>query len=444
MKLDQEKMTLKVKDALMQAVEKSIAERYSEVCWEQWALELSLQKDSLWIAFLEPELNDLKTQLQSIIKSKPRLTHHSEQIRFSNPLENVFSSAQKFKNSMGDEFLSTEHFLLASFEEDKIIGTILRKKFKTQDELKEAIMNQRGGNSTDNDQPENSMNVLNKYCKNLTEDARNGQLDPVIGRDTEIRRVVQVLSRRTKNNPVLIGEPGVGKTAIAEGLALRIVNGDVPEGLKDKMLLSLDMGLLVAGAKYRGEFEERLKNIIKDIGKSNGKIILFIDELHTLVGAGKTDGAMDAGQLLKPALARGELRCIGATTLEEYKKYIEKDKALERRFQSTLVEEPSVEDTITILRGIKDKYETHHGVKIMDSALIAAAELSDRYISSRFLPDKAIDLIDEAASQLHIEIHSVPKVLDEINRKVTRLSVELKALENEQKNMNTMDSQGAK
>lgn len=440
MNLNQEKMTLKVKDALMKAVEKSVEEKFLEVCWEQWALELSLQEDSLWRFFLEPDLEPLKNQLQLKIQSQSQsqLTHNPENIRLSRKMEGTFSRAKQFKISMKDEFLSTEHFLLASFENNDIVGKFLKKRFKTKEELKGAIMNQRNGNSIDNDQPENSMNILGKYCKNLTEDAKNSQLDPVIGRDAEIRRVIQVLSRRTKNNPVLIGEPGVGKTAIAEGLALRIINGDVPEGLKNKTLLSLDVGLLVAGAKYRGEFEERLKNVIKDISKSNGEIILFIDELHTLVGAGKTDGAMDASQLLKPALARGELRCIGATTLEEYKKYIEKDKALERRFQSILVEEPSVEDTITILRGIKDKYETHHGVKIMDSALIAAAELSDRYISSRFLPDKAIDLIDEAASQLNIEIHSTPKVLDEINRKVTRLTVELKALENEYKSINPL------
>jgi ATP-dependent Clp protease ATP-binding subunit ClpB len=432
MELQQDKFTIKTKEALALAVQMSVQGKYSEVQLEHFLLALESQTDTIWSYFTKENHEDLKTKLNKELDKYGRLTQPTENIRLASKLVNFLMSSQQFQTLLKDEFLSTEHFLLQSFETGNVVGVFLKRKFKNLEELKVAIMNLRNDKNVTSDQPEDSLKVLDKYCKDLTELANEGKLDPVIGRDSEIRRVIQILSRRTKNNPVLIGEPGVGKTAIAEGLALRIINGDVPDGLKNKKLLSLDMGLLVAGAKYRGEFEERLKNVIKEISDSRGEIILFIDEIHTLVGAGKSDGAMDAGQLLKPALARGELRCIGATTLDEYRKYIEKDKALERRFQSTLVEEPSVEDTITILRGLKEKYEVHHGVKIKDSALIAAAKLSDRYISSRFLPDKAIDLIDEAASQLNIEVHSVPKALDEMNRKVTRLKVELKALEQEQ------------
>lgn len=432
MEIQQDKMTVKTKEALANAVQMAFQDKSSEVQIEHFLLSLNSQKETVWSYFVKDALVELNTKLEAELKKAPKLSNPSENIRLSAKLGSFLMAAPQFQSLLKDDFLSTEHFLLQSFEANNIVGQYLRRKFKTTEDLKVAIMNLRNDKNVTSDQPEDSLQVLEKYCKDLTALANEGKLDPVIGRDSEIRRVIQILSRRTKNNPVLIGEPGVGKTAIAEGLALRIINGDVPENLKNKKLLSLDMGLLVAGAKYRGEFEERLKNVIKEISDSHGQIILFIDEIHTLVGAGKTDGAMDAGQLLKPALARGELRCIGATTLDEYKKYIEKDKALERRFQATLVEEPSVEDTITILRGLKEKYEVHHGVKIKDSALIAAAKLSDRYISSRFLPDKAIDLIDEAASQLNIEVHSVPKALDEMNRKVTRLKVELKALEQEQ------------
>ncbi len=432
MDLQNEKMTLKTKEALSLAVQMAFQDKFSEVALEHFILALNSQKDTLWFYLTKDYFVELNAKLKQELLKAPRLASPSENIRLSSKLSSFFLSSQKFQELLQDEFLSTEHFLLQSFEVGNAVGQVLKLKFKSLENLKVEIMSLRNDKKISSDQPEESMKVLEKYCKDLTALANEGKLDPVIGRDAEIRRVIQVLSRRTKNNPVLIGEPGVGKTAIAEGLALRIVNGDVPEGLKNKKLLSLDMGLLVAGAKYRGEFEERLKNVIKEISDSHGQIILFIDEIHTLVGAGKADGAMDAGQLLKPALARGELRCIGATTLDEYKKYIEKDKALERRFQSTLVEEPSVEDTITILRGLKEKYEVHHGVKIKDAALVAAAKLSDRYITSRFLPDKAIDLMDEAASQLNIEVHSVPKALDELNRKVTRIKVELKALEQEQ------------
>ncbi len=439
LELQQDKFTVKTREALAQAVQYSIQGKSSEVAIAHFLLSLSSQKDTIWTYFTKDFFAELKTKLDLEINKLSKLSAAPDNIRISSQLSVFLMSSQQFQTLLQDEFLSTEHFLLQSYESMNVVGQYLKRKFKNTDELKIAIMNLRNEKKVTSDQPEDSHKVLDKYCKDLTELANEGKLDPVIGRDSEIRRVIQILSRRTKNNPVLIGEPGVGKTAIAEGLALRIINGDVPEGLKGKKLLSLDMGLLVAGAKYRGEFEERLKNVIKEITDSNGEIILFIDEIHTLVGAGKTDGAMDAGQLLKPALARGELRCIGATTLDEYKKYIEKDKALERRFQSTLVEEPSVEDTITILRGLKEKYEVHHGVKIKDSALIAAAKLSDRYIGSRFLPDKAIDLIDEAASQLNIEVHSVPKALDELNRKVTRIKVELKAIEQEQEVLTTKE-----
>jgi ATP-dependent Clp protease ATP-binding subunit ClpB len=443
MDLQNDKMTVKTKEALGIAVQNAFKGNYSEVHLEHFLLALNSQKETIWAFFLKTQLLELNSKFNQELQKAPRLSSPSKNIRLSAKLSAFLVSAQKFQDLLKDEFLSTEHFLLQSYESANVVGLYLKQSYKKIEDLKVAIMNLRNDKNVTSDQPEDSLKVLEKYCKDLTALANEGKLDPVIGRDAEIRRVIQVLSRRTKNNPVLIGEPGVGKTAIVEGLALRIINGDVPEGLKDKKLLSLDMGLLVAGAKYRGEFEERLKNVIKEISDSHGQIILFIDEIHTLVGAGKTDGAMDAGQLLKPALARGELRCIGATTLDEYKKYIEKDKALERRFQSTLVEEPSVEDTITILRGLKEKYEVHHGVKIKDAALIAAAKLSDRYITSRFLPDKAIDLIDEAASQLNIEVHSVPKALDELNRKVTRVKVELKALEQEQEVLSAKEKQQA-
>ncbi|MCO5114366.1 MAG: AAA family ATPase [Bdellovibrionaceae bacterium] len=393
------------------------------------------QNETLWFLVLAQsgiDIEGLKTKLNKLVAEAPVLSSNPERVRFSEAAVNVILASEKWRTELKDEFLSTEHFLLGFYEKKQNpIYDELKVKFKKIEDLKERIMSLRNNQNIQSDHPEAELQVLEKYCRDLTQLANEGKLDPVIGRDEEIRRVIQILARRTKNNPVLIGEPGVGKTAIAEGLALRIVNGDVPEILQNKKLMSLDMGALLAGAKYRGEFEERLKALVKAITDSHGEIILFIDEIHTLVGAGKTEGAMDAGQILKPALARGELRCIGATTLDEYRKYIEKDKALERRFQSTLIEEPSVEDTITILRGIKEKYELHHGIKIKDSALVAAAKLSDRYISSRFLPDKAIDLIDEAASQLNIEVHSVPKELDELNRTVTRLSVELKALQQE-------------
>jgi ATP-dependent Clp protease ATP-binding subunit ClpB len=373
----------------------------------------------------------LRDRTDDFINGQPKISNPGDAVYIGRSLDTLLDRAEKFRKEFEDEYISIEHIILGYAKDDRL-GKNLFKEFQlNENKLKEIIKQVRGSQKVTDQNPENKYESLEKYGRDLTELAREGKLDPVIGRDEEIRRTIQILSRRTKNNPVLIGEPGVGKTAIVEGLAQRIVNRDVPESLRDRKLIGLDLGALIAGAKYRGEFEERLKAVLKEVTESGGNIIMFIDEIHTVVGAGATQGAMDAGNLLKPMLARGELRCIGATTLDEYRKYIEKDAALERRFQEVLVNEPNVVDTISILRGLKERYEVHHGVKISDTSLVAAAVLSNRYISDRFLPDKAIDLVDEAAAKLKMEITSKPEELDELDRKILQLEMERLSLRKE-------------
>ncbi len=432
--MDNNKLTRSTHQAINNA--QNIAVEYGNSTIEPEHILLALLKDKSGLVFqifesLSVIIDNFKSELISLIDKKAKVLGQQE-VYLSTSSNQFIYKGQNIASSMGDAYLSVEHLLLALFEiKNNDIKNLLKKHSVTEDNIKDILKRIRGNRQVTNENPESTYDVLKKYGMDLVERAKNNKLDPVIGRDDEIRRTIRILSRKTKNNPVLIGEPGVGKTAIAEGLAQRIVNGDVPDSLKDKRIFALDMGALIAGAKFRGEFEERLKAVLDEIKNSDGNIIMFIDELHTIVGAGKTDGAMDAGNLLKPLLARGELHCIGATTLNEYRQYIEKDTALERRFQPVMIDEPSVEDTITILRGIKERYEIYHRVSITDQALVQAANLSDRYISDRFLPDKAIDLVDEACAIIKTEIESMPTQMDEISRKMMTLEIEKAAIESE-------------
>ena len=431
-----QKLTLKSQEALQTAQE--IASSYSNQSLEPIHVLAALLQDSNGIVppmlmKIGGNLNYMKVKVNEEIERLPKVSGAGVGGQYlSNSLTQMMDAALKEATEMTDEYVSTEHLLLAmSAEKNTPAGNLLRDQGVTRDAVLKALKEVRGSKRVTDQNPEDKYQALTRYGRNLNDLARKGKLDPVIGREEEIRRVMQVLMRRTKNNPVLIGEPGVGKTAIAEGIAFRIVQGDVPESLKTKQIIALDMGSLVAGTSFRGQFEERMKAIVGEVAESDGEILLFIDELHTLVGAGASQGSVDAANILKPALARGELHTIGATTLDEYRKYIEVDAALERRFQPVLIAEPTVEATISILRGLKERYEVHHGVRITDAAIVAASQLSDRYISDRFLPDKAIDLVDEAGSRLRLEIDSMPEELDSIERKVRQLEIEREALNRE-------------